>query len=112
MRHLGCLLLGGLVALASLLVHRSLFPVGLVVALLASYAVPLWLLRTSRPRTAASYVAGWLAVLALVLTGRPEGDYLVAGDVRGYLMLAGGFGLIVVALVSVAGGSGDRGAAR
>ena len=103
LRHLGCLLVGALVSLASLLVHRSLFPLGLVVALAASYAVPLWLLRSSRPRTAASYVAGWLAVLAVAVAGRPEGDYVVAGDLTGYLLLAGGFGLVVVALVAIAG---------
>jgi hypothetical protein len=104
LRHLGCLLLGALVSLASLLVHRSLLPLGLLAALAASYAVPLWLLRSSRPRTAGSYVIGWLAVLVVAVVGRPEGDYVVAGDVPGYLLLAGGFGLIVVALVSFAGG--------
>ncbi len=103
-RHLGCLLLGALVSLAALAAHRSLFPLGLLVALATSYAVPLWLLRTGRPRTAGSFVVGWLAVLALVVAGRPEGDFVVAGDLEGYALLVGGLGLVVVAIVSFAGG--------
>lgn len=105
-RHLGCLLLGALVGLTAVLVHRSLFPLGLLVAVATSFAVSWWLLRSRRPRTAGSYAVGWLAVLVLLVAGRPEGDYVVAGDMRGYLLLAAGFAMIVVGIVAVAGGRG------
>ena len=35
------------------------------------------------PRTASSYALGWLAVFAVVVTGRPEGDFALAQDLRG-----------------------------
>ena len=75
-RHVVALLVGAAVALASLAAHRSLFPLGLLVALATTYAVPWWLLRSRHPRTAASYAVGWIAVLAVAVTGRPEGDYV------------------------------------
>lgn len=103
-RHLGCLLLGALVALTAVLVHRTLFPLGELLAVATSFAVPWWLLRSRHPRTAGSYVVGWLAVLVVLVAGRPEGDYVVAGDVRGYLLLAAGFAMIVVGIVAFAGG--------
>lgn len=106
-RHLGCLLLGALVGLTTVLVHRSMLPLGELLALATSFAVPWWLLRSRRPRTAGSYVVGWLAVLVLLVAGRPEGDYVVAGDVRGYLLLAAGFAMIVVGIVAFAGGRGS-----
>jgi hypothetical protein len=103
LRHLGALLTGAAVALASLVAHRSLLPLGLLVALATTYAVPWWLLRSRHPRTAASYVVGWLVVLGVVVVGRPEGDYLLGSDLEGYALLLGGLGLIVVAIVSVTG---------
>ena len=60
LRHGAALLLGALVALASVAVHRSAFPFGLLLAVVTTYAVPWWLLRSTRPRTAPSFVAGWL----------------------------------------------------
>ena len=107
LRHLACLVVGLVVALAAVIVHRSLFPVGLLLGVATSFAVPSWLLRSRRPRTAGSYVVGWLAALVYVLIGRPEGDYVVAGDLRGYLLLATGLALVVVGLVSWAGGRGS-----
>lgn len=100
LRHAGCLLLGVGVALAAAVVHRSAFPLGLLLALVTTFAVPSWLLRSRRPRTAASYVAGWLAVFGVLLLGRPEGDFLVAGDVEGYALMAAAFGLLVVGVVA------------
>jgi Family of unknown function (DUF6113) len=103
LRHLACLVVGAAVALAAVLVHRSVFPLGLLLALATSFAVPWWLLGSTRPRTAASYVVGWLVVLGLVLDGRPEGDYALAGDLEGYTMLGAGFLLLVIGIVSIAG---------
>jgi hypothetical protein len=114
LRHLGCLLLGAAVALAAVAVHRSAWPAGLVLALVTTFAVPWWLIRSRRPGTAASYVLGWLAVLVLVALGRPEGDYALASDFEGYALLVSGLPLVLVGIVSLAGGRGSRagGAAR
>jgi hypothetical protein len=97
-------LLGAAVALAALAVHRMTVPLGLVFALGTTFAVAWWLLRSARPTSAAWYVAGWLGVLGLTVLGRPEGDYVIANDVRGWSMIATGLGLVVVGIVSVAGG--------
>jgi hypothetical protein len=100
-RHAAALLLGALVALASVAVHRSAFPLGLLLAVVTTYAVPWWLLRSSRPRTAATYVVGWLVVFGFVVTGRPEGDYAIAQDVKGLTLMLAGLGLVVVGVVSL-----------
>jgi hypothetical protein len=105
LRHAGSALLGVLVALAAVGVHRSLFPLGLLLAVATTWAVPWRQLRSAWPRTAASYCAGWLAMFALVLAGRPEGDYAVAGDLAGYALMATGFLLVVVGIVALAGSS-------
>ena len=101
LRHAAALLLGALVALASVAVHRSAFPLGLLLAVVTMYAVPWWLLRSTRPRTAATYVAGWLVVFGFVVTGRPEGDYAVAQDAQGLTLMLAGLGLVVVGVVSL-----------
>ncbi len=98
-----CLLLGAAVAVGALAVHRMLVPLGLVLALGTTFATAWWLRRTVG-RTAVLYVAGWLAVLVVAVVGRPEGDYVIANDIRGWSMIAAGLGLVVVGLVSLAGG--------
>jgi hypothetical protein len=108
LRHAGCVLLGALVALAAVGVHRSLLPLGLLLALSTTGAVPWWQLRSPWPRTAASYCVGWLGMFAVVVAGRPEGDYALAGDLPGYALMAAGFLLVVVGVVALAGGSRRR----
>jgi hypothetical protein len=111
LRHVGCLLLGAFVGLASVAVHRSDRPWGLLLALLTTFAVPGWLLGSPRAavrRAAASYVVGWLVVGAVILPGRPEGDYALASDPEGFALLGAGFMLVVVGVVSVAGGRRRR----
>ena len=107
-RHAGCVLLGMLVALGAVAVHRSSFPSGLLLALATTWAVPWWLRLSRWPATVASYVVGWLALFALVVMGRPEGDYVLAGDLPGYALMAGGFVLIVVGVVSIGGSARGR----
>ncbi len=97
------LVVGALVALAALTVHRGLFPLGLLLAVATTYAVPWWLLRSPHPRTATTYVAGWLAVFAVAVTGRPEGDYVLAQDLRGITLMLAGIGLVVVGVVGLTG---------
>jgi hypothetical protein len=101
------LVVGVLVALAAAVVHRGLFPVGLLLAVAATYAVPWWLLRSRHPRTAASYVVGWLAMFAVVVTGRPEGDFVLAQDLRGIALMVAGIGLVVVGVVGLTGRRGS-----
>jgi hypothetical protein len=96
-----CLLLGVAVALGALAVHRSTAPFGLVLAVGTTYVVAWWL-ATRTPVGTVLYVAGWLGVLGMALAGRPEGDYVIASDVRGWSMIVAGLGLVVVALVSLA----------
>ena len=107
-RHAGCVLLGVLVALAAVGVHRSLFPLGVLLAVAATWAVPWWQLRSPWPRTAASYCLGWLGMFAVVVAGRPEGDYALAGDLAGYSLMAAGFALVVVGIVSLGRSSRRR----
>ena len=101
--HVGALLLGAAVAVASLAVHRDPLaglPAGLVFVAVVSLYVG-WVLRQVTPtgRVAVSYCVGWLAVLGYVLLGRPEGDFLVAADLEGYGLIVVGL-LVVVVLVS------------
>lgn len=93
------LLLGAAVAVAAIGVHRMLLavplvvPVGPVLAVVGSL-VPAWAARTLRPALSAAYCAGWLVVFGLALAGRPEGDYVVAADLRGYTLIAVAFVLV------------------
>jgi hypothetical protein len=107
-RHAGCVLLGVLVALGAVAVHRAYLPLGLVLALATTFSVPWRLLLSRWPRTATSYVVGWIAMFGLVIVGRPEGDYALAGDVPGYSLMAAGFVLLVVGIVSLGRSSRRR----
>jgi hypothetical protein len=102
LRHAACLVLGGVVGLAALVVHRDAFPLGLALAVGTTLAVSWWLVGSSRPRAGASYSLGWLAVLAVAVLGRPEGDFVVVTDVAGYTLLACAFAEVVAAVVSLA----------
>jgi hypothetical protein len=97
-RHFGALLLGALVALAAVGVHRTVaagLPVGLVLAGGASLYTAWHLRRSAVPRAAASYCLGWVLLLGLVLVGRPEGDFALASDADGYALM--GVGLLLAA---------------
>ena len=111
LRHVGCALLGALVCLAAVAAHREHPPWGLALALATTFAVPAWLLTSARVavrRTGASYVGGWLLVLLLVLPGRPEGDYALAADLKGFLLLGAGFVLVGLGVVSLTAGRRRR----
>ena len=105
-RHAAALLLGAVVALAAVAVHRdgsSGLPWGLALAAAGSVCTAWWLLGAASSRTTVSYAVGWLVVFTVAVLGRPEGDYAVAADVRGY-------GLMVSALLVLAFGvAGLRG---
>ena len=99
--HLAALVAGAVVGLAAVLVHREAFPLGLVLAVAASFALPLRLLPSRHPRAAAAYAGGWLALLGLVVAGRPEGDFAIANDVPGWSLLLAGLLMVAVGLVSL-----------
>jgi hypothetical protein len=103
LRHAAALVLGLLVSLASVVVYRSAFPLGLVLAVVTTYAVALWLLRSTHPRTATTYVAGWLAAFAVVLRGRPEGDFALVQDLKGVLLMVAGLGLVAIGAAGLPG---------
>lgn len=106
LRHGVALVLGLLVALAAVAVHHSAFPFGLLLAVATSIASAWWLLRSRHPRTAASYVVGWLAMLGVLVAGRPEGDYALGQDLPGYTLVLAGVALVVVGLAGFTGGRG------
>ncbi len=102
--HAASLLLGAAVGLAAVVVHRADvlgLPFGLVLAPVASLGVG-WALRTSdMARLATSYTAGWVAVFGLLLSGRPEGDFVVAGDLSGYVLIGTAFVTVVLGVTSL-----------
>lgn len=101
-QHTVALLLGATVALSSVAVHRSELlgvPAGLLLAVGASGMLALVL--RSIGRVGASYVVGWLVLLGLALTGRPEGDFVVASDLRGYGLMAAGLALVVLGVTAL-----------
>jgi hypothetical protein len=101
LRHLAAALLGAAVALAAVAVHRQGVG-GLLLAWAASVATAWRLGRSAGPRgLALSFAGGWLVLLALVLTGRPEGDYAVASDLAGYALMAAGVAVLAVGVASL-----------
>lgn len=109
LRHAAALVVGVLVGLAAVAVHRDAPPAGMLLAVVTSLALP-WRLRVSRfPRTASTYAGGWLALFAVVVLGRPEGDFALASDVRGYGLMTTGMVLVVVGLVGLVGTVGVAG---
>ncbi|MGA8992821.1 MAG: DUF6113 family protein [Nocardioidaceae bacterium] len=102
--HVGGVLLGAVVALAALAVHRAVFPLGLTLSAATTLAVPWWLLGTRAPRAAAGFAAGWLLVVWVALPGRPEGDFVVASDPAGVGLVVIGLLLVTIAALSLARG--------
>lgn len=90
---------GAAVGLLSVVVHPT--GVGIVLALLATVSSvlalpPGWWSRLP-------WAAGWMAVVLYASNPRPEGDYLVAADTQGYLLLGTGLAMVVLAVVTVRG---------
>lgn len=97
-------LVGAAVSVAAVTVHRTLvlgLPVGLVLASGATITVG-WSLRLARPVLATAYAAGWLVPVGLVVSGRPEGDFAVANDLYGYLLMGLALGVVVMGVTSFA----------
>ena len=90
----------GLVSgVAAVLVHAHWWGLLLALSTTAAVLVLLGVRRWARP----AFAVGWVTVLVLAMLPRAEGDYLVAGSVEGYLLLATVPVWVVAALTSVAG---------
>lgn len=101
--HVLAAVVGAVVAVAAVTVHRSVvlhLPAGLLLGLLATF-VAIWALRQLLARLATSFGAGWVVAFGFVVVGKPEGDYAVAGDLRGYALFAAAFAVIVVGVASL-----------
>jgi hypothetical protein len=101
---------GVVVGLLTVLVHGQWW--GLALGLATTLAVTR-ALRRGWPR--GLFALGWVALVGAVLPTRPEGDFLIAANPQGVVLLGAGFALIVAVLVTVGtpraaarGGNGTR----
>lgn len=104
--RVGLGLAGALTTIVALLAHRHslsvgpvLIPWALVLTVVATYAATRAAGVLGGAGGAIAYGVGWTLMLLLTYRPRAEGDYLVAGDVRGYGLLAGGLGAVGLAIV-------------
>ncbi|MGW8889801.1 DUF6113 family protein [Streptomyces sp. NPDC055749] len=95
--YVGLAVLGAFVALAGALVQAAWFPGGLLIAL-ASCAGLFYGGRVlvGTQLGALAPAAGWLIAVVLVLSGRPEGDYLFGDELGLALFMLGGMALAVM----------------
>ncbi len=73
-------------------------PWGLLLAVTSSAAVVIVARAVSRAQGFAA-AAGWLLGLGVLLAGRPEGDYIVAGDSLGLAFLVLGAAAVCIPAV-------------
>lgn len=89
-------------------VRGLLVPWGLVLVLAAAHLGTVAAAVVERARSGAvAFGAGWLVVVLVGLTGRPEGDYLVAADGRGYTLLLGEVAAVALGIARAQGPSAD-----
>ncbi|WP_328905664.1 DUF6113 family protein [Streptomyces sp. NBC_00234] len=95
--YVGLAVLGALVALAGTLVQAAWFPGGLLIAL-ASCAGLFYGGRVlvGTQLGALAPAAGWLVAVVLLLSGRPEGDYVFGDELGLALFMLGGMALAVM----------------
>lgn len=91
------LLLGAATGIASVALHQRWWGLLLGVAAPLATAVALppgWWARVP-------FAAGWVAMIGYLMMPRPEGDFVVADGVEGYVLLAVAMVLIVSGLVTL-----------
>lgn len=91
------LLLGLAAGVSAVAVHQT--SLGLLLAAVSGIAA-IRALRLWATKAAAAFTAGWLVPLLGALTGRDEGDYAVAADRTGYLLIGVGAVILVTGLAS------------
>ncbi|MGW6539599.1 DUF6113 family protein [Streptomyces sp. NPDC055051] len=95
--YLGLLVLGGVVGAAGALVQAAWFPLGLLLALLATAALFYGGMRATGNQVGlAAAGGGWLLAVIVLNFGRPEGDGLFGGGIGELLFLFGGMGAAVL----------------
>jgi len=92
------LLVGGGVGLMAVAAHGR--TEGLLLAVLATVAA-VYALPGGRWFTRLPFGAGWMLVVFYASRPRPEGDYLVAADARGYVLLGAGVVVLMYSLLTV-----------
>jgi hypothetical protein len=112
---IAALLLGGLVGLAALVVHRDAvwvgavpLPWGAVLAVATPTAIGIALRR--RPALLLGFLGGWLLIIWAAIGGGPGGDFLLMNDVLGWGFL--GANLLIFGIVMFAAGAARRADAR
>ncbi|MFD4797323.1 DUF6113 family protein [Streptomyces anulatus] len=89
--YAGFAVLGALVAVAGTLVQGAWFPGGLIVALAASAGLFYGGRMLTRTQIGAlAPAAGWFITVFLLLSGRPEGDYVFGDELGLVLFMLGG----------------------
>ncbi|MER6023936.1 DUF6113 family protein [Streptomyces anulatus] len=89
--HSGFAVLGVLVAIAGTLVQAAWFPGGLIIALAASAGLFYGgRILTGTQIGALAPAAGWFITVFLLLSGRPEGDYVFGDELGLVLFMLGG----------------------
>lgn len=94
---LACLLGGAATGLAAVLVHGHWWGLPLAVAATLATLVALpggWWRRLP-------YGVGWAVMVGIATPERPEGDYLIAADARGYVLLAAAVVVLIAAMVAI-----------
>ncbi|MGL5826175.1 MAG: DUF6113 family protein [Nocardioides sp.] len=90
------LLAGVLTSLATIALHRSWWwlACAAVITTAALIRMPLggWLRMP--------FAGGWVIVVVGAMVGRPEGDYVLAAEPHGYVVLLGGVAVLVGATVT------------
>ena len=97
LRVAGLLVLGLVVGVASVLVHAAWWGWPLVVASTATTAYALPAVGGRR----LAFVGAWGLSVGVLLIPRAEGDYLVAANARGYLLLGWGLALVVAGFATL-----------
>ncbi|MCX4674521.1 DUF6113 family protein [Streptomyces sp. NBC_01433] len=95
--YFGLAVLGALVAMAGSLVQAAWFPGGLLIALAATAGLFYGgrvLFGTQLGALAPA--AGWLVAVIVLLSGRPEGDYVFGDELGLTLFLLGGMAVAVM----------------
>lgn len=80
---------------ATIAVSRSAagLALGVVATLAAMWALRLWLAFAT-----SLFAAGWLVPLLVAMSGRGEGDYVVAGDLLGWALIISGIAVLVLGI--------------
>jgi hypothetical protein len=100
---LALLLVGVAGGLATVLLHQRGWGLllGLAAAAACTRALP-------RGWARVGFMLGWMGAVGWAMAPRPEGDYLVPGNLLGYAMLVGSFVLLLVALATSGPTRGSR----